>query len=54
MSKKNKKDTGVSIGRTSTTRSKTPRPPVLRPVRFKKKTTYDRKQSKVRKDENND
>lgn len=43
MSKKNK-DTGVS-------KEKTPRPPVLRPVRFKKKTAYDRKQSRVRKDE---
>ena len=35
-------------------KNKTPRSPVLRPVRFKKKTTYDRKQSRVRKDNDND
>ena len=35
-------------------KNKTPRPHVLRPVRFKKKTTYDRKQSRVRKDNDND
>lgn len=35
-------------------KKKNPNPPVLRPVRFKKKTTYDRKQSRVRKDNDND
>ena len=35
-------------------KNKTPRPPVLRPVRFKKTTTYDRKQSRIRKDNDND
>ena len=35
-------------------KNKTLRPPVLRPVRFKKKTTYDRKQSRIRKDNDND
>ena len=35
-------------------KNKTQRPPVLRPVRFKKKTTYDRKQSRVKKDNDND
>lgn len=35
-------------------KKKNPRPPVLRPVRFKKRTTYDRKQSRVRKDNDND
>lgn len=35
-------------------KQKNPNPPVLRPVRFKKKTTYDRKQSRVRKDNDND
>ena len=35
-------------------KNKTPRPPVLHPVRFKKKTTYDRKQSRIRKDNDND
>lgn len=33
---------------------KNPNPPILRPVRFKKRTTYSRKQSRVRKDENNE
>lgn len=32
-------------------KQKNPRPPVLRPVRFKKRTTYDRKQSRVRNNE---
>lgn len=51
MSKK-KQDTGASIGRTSTTRKqKNPNPPIGRPVRFKKRTTYDRKQSRVRKND---
>ena len=35
-------------------KQKNPNPPVLRPFRFKKKTTYDRKQSRVRKDNDND
>lgn len=35
-------------------KQKNPRLPVLRPVRFKKKTTYDRKQSRIRKDNDND
>ena len=35
-------------------KQKNPNPPVLRPVRFKKKTTYDRKQSCIRKDNDND
>ena len=32
-------------------KNKNPNPPVLRPVRFKKRTTYDRKQSRVRKND---
>lgn len=32
-------------------KQKNPNPPIGRPVRFKKKTTYDRKQSRVRKDD---
>ena len=35
-------------------KQKNTNPPVLRPVRFKKKTTYDRKQSRIRKDNDND
>ena len=35
-------------------KQKNPNPPVLRPVRFKKKMTYDRKQSRIRKDNDND
>ena len=32
-------------------KQKNPNPPIGRPVRFKKKTTYSRKQSRVRKND---
>lgn len=35
-------------------KKKNPNPPIGRPVKFKKRTTYDRKQSRIRKDNNND